>query len=142
LKALQILNDKVGHLIVITNQRGIGRKLMTEGDLTTIHNEMLKEIAASGGRIDGIYYCTEVEKDCFYRKPNPGMALQAFADFPQLDPQKCIMIGNKPSDMSFGRAAGVFTVFIASTNPDEPFPHPDVDARFPSLLAFAEALQS
>lgn len=142
LKALQILNDKVGHLIVITNQRGIGRKLMTEGDLTTIHNEMQKEIAASGGRIDGIYYCTEVEKDCFYRKPNPGMALQALADFPQLDPQKCIMVGNKPSDMRFGRAAGVFTVFIASTNPDEPFPHPDVDARFPSLLAFAEALQS
>ena len=101
---------------------------------------MQKEIAASGGRIDGIYYCTEVEKDCFYRKPNPGMALQAFADFPQLNPQKCIMIGNKPSDMRFGRSAGMFTVFVTTTNPGQPFPHDDIDLVFDSLSHFAEAV--
>jgi histidinol phosphatase-like enzyme len=52
------------------------------------------------------------------------------------------MVGNKPSDMQFGRAAGMYTVFVTTTNPNEPFPHPDVDLRFPNLLRFAEALQS
>ncbi len=142
LEALQILSEKVGTIIIISNQRGVGRKLMTEMDLSSIHQQMQKEITTAGGRIDGIYYCTEVEKECFFRKPNPGMALRAFEDFPQIDLQKCIMVGNKPSDMRFGRAAGVYTVFIETTNPHEPHPHPDVDARFPTLRAFAGALQS
>ncbi|MGV3656333.1 MAG: HAD-IIIA family hydrolase [Chitinophagaceae bacterium] len=142
LEALQMLNEKVGTILIISNQRGVGRKLMSEDDLTNIHQQMQEKITAAGGRIDGIYYCTEVEKECFFRKPNPGMAMRAFADFPQIDPQKCIMVGNKPSDMRFGRAAGVYTVFIESTNPHEPHPHPDVDARFPTLRAFAGALQS
>jgi histidinol phosphatase-like enzyme len=68
------------------------------------------------------------------------MALQAVRDFPQIDLSKSIMVGNKLSDMKFGRAAGMFTVYIASTNPDQPFPHPDIDLKFTSLLAFAEAL--
>lgn len=142
LEAFKILSEKAGKLIVVSNQRGVGRQLMTEDDLQVIHNEMQKEIESAGGRIDAIYYCTEKDNSCFFRKPNPGMALKAFKDFPSIDQNKCIMIGNKPSDMRFGRAAGMFTVFIESTNPQEPFPHPDVDARFSSLLAFARALQS
>lgn len=142
IKAIKMLSDKVGRIIIITNQRGVGKQLMTETDLIEIHKEMQNEISTAGGRIDAIYYCTAVDKDCFDRKPNPGMAHQAFNDFPDIDPNKCIMVGNKLSDMRFGRAAGINTVFIASTNPDEPYPHPDIDARFPSLIAFAEALQS
>ena len=142
LNALEILTKKVGHIVIITNQRGVGKQLMTEDDLIGIHKKMQNEISAAGGRIDAIYYCTAVDKECFFRKPNPGMAHQAFSDYPEIDKTKCIMVGNKPSDMRFGRAAGIYTVFIASTNPDEPFPHPDIDARFPSLLAVAEALQS
>jgi histidinol phosphatase-like enzyme len=70
------------------------------------------------------------------------MAVQAFLDFPDIDPQKTIMVGNKHSDMQFGRAAGVYTVFVTTTNPNEPHPHSDIDMRFSNLLAFAEALQS
>jgi hypothetical protein len=44
--------------------------------------------------------------------------------------------------MRFGRAAGMFTVFVTTTNPDEPFPHPDIDQRFDSLIAFSKALES
>lgn len=142
LEALEILNKKVGTIILITNQRGVGKELMSLQDLEGIHRNMQNEVLKTGGRIDAIYYCTETEKEHFNRKPNPGMAIQAFKEYPQIDKNKCIMVGNKPSDMQFGRAAGMFTVFITSTNPDEPFPHPDIDARFPSLLAFAQALQS
>jgi hypothetical protein len=50
------------------------------------------------------------------------------------------MVGNKPGDMKFGRAAGMFTVFVKTTNPDQPFPHPDIDLVFPTLSDFASAL--
>jgi histidinol phosphatase-like enzyme len=70
------------------------------------------------------------------------MAFQALQDFPDIDPTKTIMVGNKPGDMRFGRAAGVFTVFVTTTNPDQSYPHPDIDLIFPSLASFAEALES
>jgi HAD superfamily hydrolase (TIGR01662 family) len=115
---------------------------MSEADLKAIHTEMEKEVTSVGGQIDQIYYCTEVEDKHFHRKPNPGMALQAFNNYTDIDRNKCIIVGNKPSDMRFGRAAGMFTVFLTTTNPNEPYPHPDVDLRFSSLLEFAQALQS
>ena len=74
------------------------------------------------------------------RKPNPGMALQAQEDFPQIDFSKSIMVGNKLTDMQFARNAGMHSVFIASTNPDISFPHNLIDARFNSLLEFANAI--
>jgi hypothetical protein len=52
------------------------------------------------------------------------------------------MVGNKPGDMRFGRTAGMVTVFITSTNPDQAFPHPDIDFIFPSLQSFAQAIES
>ncbi|RYZ62009.1 MAG: histidinol phosphate phosphatase, partial [Chitinophagaceae bacterium] len=76
----------------------------------------------------------------FNRKPNPGMAVQAKKDFPEIDFSKSIMVGNKPSDMRFGRAAGMYTVFLATTNPDQSYPHPDIDLRFNNLAEFAAAL--
>ena len=140
LQAMKILSDKVGTIVVISNQRGVGKGLMTEEDLTNIHQNLIAEVTAAGGRIDHFFYCTEKENTCFNRKPNPGMALQAAARFPEIDLSRTIMVGNKPSDMRFGRAAGVYTVFVTTTNPHEPFPHPDVDLRFDNLLAFAQAL--
>lgn len=142
LQAMKILSEKVGTILVISNQRGVSKGLMTEKDLIDIHQKLLAEVKVAGGRIDHFFYCAEKDNTCFNRKPNPGMALQAAARFPEIDLSKTIMVGNKPSDMRFGRAAGVYTVFIATTNPHEPFPHPDIDLRFDSLLAFAQALPS
>jgi D-glycero-alpha-D-manno-heptose 1-phosphate guanylyltransferase len=142
LEAMSFLTQKVNRIIVISNQRGIGRGLMTEQDLQSIHEYMLEMITTHGGRIDQIIYCTEKDSTAFHRKPNPGMALQAIKRFPDIDLAKTIMIGNKPSDMRFGRAAGVHTVFLTTTNKNEPYPHPDVDLQFDSLLDFALALQS
>lgn len=142
LKAFELLSKNFGRIIIITNQRGVGKLLMTEEDMHHIHQEMIREVKAVGAHIDAIYFCTAKEETAFNRKPNPGMAVQAFRDFKDIEPSKSIMIGNKPSDMRFGRAAGLYTVFVTTTNPHEPFPHPDVDLRFSNLLQFAEALQS
>ena len=134
------LSERFGRIIVISNQRGVGKEIMTEADLQSIHLEMQREVEIVGGKIDKIYYCTDKDDKCFNRKPNPGMALQAKNDFPGMDFQKTIMVGNKPSDMRFGRAAGVYTVFVTTTNPGQAFPHPDIDFIYPSLSAFADAL--
>lgn len=140
LEAFKMLSQRFGTVLVVTNQRGVGKGLMTEDVLTAIHQNMQANIKESGGRIDQIYYCTETDDSCFYRKPNPGMALTAAKDFPGIELSKSIMIGNKPSDMRFGRAAGMYTVFLTTTNPDQAFPHPDIDLKFPNLLEFAQAL--
>jgi len=140
LEAFKKLSDAFGRIIIVTNQKGVGKGLMTQEALDTIHYEMRREVEIVGGRIDRIYACTDLDDESPMRKPNHGMALQARKDFPEVDFTKSIMVGNKPSDMRFGRAAGMFTVFVATTNPEVPFPHPDIDLRFASLQEFAEAV--
>ncbi len=138
--AIKKLAELFGKIIVVTNQRGVGKGLMTHKDLQQIHTSMVFQIEENGGRIDAIFYCTDVDMKSFNRKPNPGMAISAKKGFPDIDFSKAIMVGNTLSDMQFGRAAGMHTVFIASTNPDQPFPHPDIDAIYPSLAQFAADL--
>ena len=139
-EALYLLSKKINTIMVISNQRGVGRGLMTEKDLLDIHERMKLRIEGAGGRIDKIYYCTATEPTNFYRKPNPGMALLATKDFPSVDLSRAIMVGNKPSDMQFGRNAGTYTVYLRTTHPNQPLPHPDIDLAFDSLIDFAKAL--
>lgn len=139
-EAFQIFGKKFGKVIIISNQRGVGRKLMTEDDLRDIHKNMQAAIEAAGGRIDKIYYCTSPDSKNICRKPNPGMAFLAKKDIPGIDFARSIMIGNKPTDMLFGRYAGIHTVFVRTTNPLQPFPHPHIDLVFDSLADFAKAL--
>ena len=141
-QAMEILNKKFGNIVLVTNQRGIGKGLMTEDDLSLIHHNMIKEIVENGGRIDNIYYCTSIDNEHINRKPNAGMAYLAKKDFPSIDFNKSMMVGNKPSDMKFGRNAGIKTVFVATTNPEVEFPNPLIDYRFNNLLDFANAINT
>lgn len=138
-EALKFLSKIFGYIVMVTNQKGIGRKLMTENDLTDIHDYMMEAIASYGGKIDKIYYCTDLEDASLNRKPNHGMALQAKSDYDHIDFSKSIMVGNKLSDMKFGRNAGMHTVFISTTDPHTENPHALIDDRFESLLFFTKA---
>lgn len=140
LQALKILSEIFGLMLIVSNQRGVAKKLMTLTDLQNVHTYMMEKIVQQKGRIDKIYFCTDLDNSSPNRKPNPGMALQAKKDFSQIDFNKSIMAGNKLSDMQFARNAGMHSVFIASTNPDTAFPHEHIDARFNSLLEFATAV--
>lgn len=139
-EAFKLLDRKFGKIIIVSNQRGVGRGLMTESTLRDIHERMQEEIEAAGGRVDRIYYCTSTDNLHPDRKPNPGMAFHAAREIPGVDLSRSVMLGNKPSDMLFARYAGIYSVFIATTNPDTPFPHPDIDIRFNSLPDFANSL--
>lgn len=140
-EALAIFDKMFGKIVMVTNQRGVGKGLMTEDDLRNIHHNMRNEVANALGRIDKIYFCSSMDNDCFERKPQPGMAHLAKTDYPEIDFGKSIMIGNKLSDMKFGRNAGILTIYLATTNPEVPFPHPDVDYRFNDLFSVAKHIQ-
>lgn len=140
LEAIKILSQKFPRIILVTNQKGVGKGLMTEESLQDIHKNMLEEITKAGGRIDAIYYCTALDSNHSHRKPNPGMAFQAKQDFPEIDFSKSLMVGNNISDMEFGRNAGMHTVFVKTTSPDQLLPHPAIDLAFEDLMDFAKAL--
>ncbi len=101
--------------VIATNQSGIGRGYYTEDQMHAFHEEMLRQLEASGGRIDRIYFAPHHEDaaeeryrvaDHPLRKPNPGMLLAALSDF-GVAPEDAIMIGDKESDMEAARRAGV-----------------------------------
>ncbi len=138
-EALKIFNEKFVKIFIITNQRGVAKGLTREEDLVKIHNNMLNEILLEGGRVDKIYYCSEMESP--NRKPNPGMGLQAQKDFSEVDFSKSIMIGNTLSDMKFGRNLGVaLNLFLTTTRKDVDVNHEDIDLAFPDLLSVARAI--
>lgn len=138
--ALPLLAQKFNKIIITTNQKGIGKGLMTDADLANIHQHMTNKILELGGRIDAIYYCSDLNNDSYNRKPQPGMAFQAKTDFPNIDLNKSIIVGNRMSDMEFGRNAGMRTVYLATTHPEAPFPDTRIDDRFDHLFQFAQAL--
>ncbi|PSL46069.1 D-glycero-D-manno-heptose 1,7-bisphosphate phosphatase [Chitinophaga niastensis] len=141
LAAMPLLAKHFDRIVIVTNQRCIGRGLLTVAGLNEIHARMQQEIRQHGGRIDQIYFCPDVESNSPCRKPSGGMGLQAQQDFPEIDFRQSIMVGNTLSDMQFGKDLGMQTVFIPSTRPDTPFPHPLIDQRYQNLLQFAQAIQ-
>lgn len=140
-KAFKAFTQIFGKIIVVTNQQGVGKGLMTETKLKNIHSNMIAEIKKHGGRIDSVYFAPYVkESNHVERKPNVGMALKAKKDFPEIDFKKSIMVGDSQSDMEFGHKLGMVKAFI---NADSTFAkmHPIlVDITANDLLKFSKML--
>ena len=137
--ALKFLSSVFGHIVVVTNQQGIGKRLYRTEDLEIIHKNMLYEIDYHGGRIDKVYFSPHLASENHpTRKPGIGMALHAKKDFPKIDFGKSLVIGDSMSDMEFGRNAGMKTVFISEKETEDP----RVDFNFQSLNDFVIALQN
>lgn len=129
-----------GHIIIVTNQRGVGKGVTKREDLEQIHANMIKAIVRAGGRIDGLYYCPDLEDSSPNRKPNPGMGLQAVKEFPNINLSKAIMVGNTLGDMQFGRNLGMKTIFLPTTRPEVDLADERIDSVFSSLAEMATAL--
>ncbi len=95
------------HIIIVTNQRGVGRGLMSDKDLADVHSAMLDAIISSGGRVDAIFTCTSADESDPRRKPAPGMFYDAIALFPDIKAEKSVMIGDSDSDKAFAQACGI-----------------------------------
>jgi histidinol-phosphate phosphatase family protein len=139
-EALKIFAARFKYIIIVTNQRGVGRGITKLENLYIVHQTMTKEITAAGGRIDEIYFCTDVDVNSSNRKPNTGMALQAKNNFTDIDFSKSVMVGNNFSDMEFGRGIGAKTFFLTTTNTGVTESDGRIDAVYPSLIDFAKSL--
>ncbi|WP_236970943.1 D-glycero-alpha-D-manno-heptose-1,7-bisphosphate 7-phosphatase [Membranihabitans marinus] len=113
LPTLAHLSNLFNKIVVVTNQQGIGKGLMTDTDLDEIHRKMRSAIKDAGGRIDGVYYCPDLSTSRHnFRKPKTLMAELAQEDFPDIVFHKSIMVGDSISDMDFGSRLNMKTIFV------------------------------
>lgn len=104
-------------IFIVSNQQGVGKGIMTMQQVETVNEFMCHELEQRGINIDKVYICPHLAADnCNCRKPNPGLALQAKNDFPDIDFANSVMIGDSPSDLLFGRKCGMKTVFVNDSN--------------------------
>ncbi len=141
LDALLQVSELFGRIVVVSNQRGVGRGIMSMDALKEVTQNMKAAVAAHGGRLDQAYACIAVEDTDHNRKPNTGMAQQAREDFPEIDFKKSIMVGNALSDMEFGKRLAMHTVFLTSKHAPFTLPHDLIDEQFPTLFAWAKTLR-
>ncbi|HOK65673.1 MAG TPA: HAD-IIIA family hydrolase [Anaerohalosphaeraceae bacterium] len=142
---------KMGYLlVVVSNQSGVARGLVTEEVLQQIHHQLKKLLADEGAYLDAIYYCPfhpegvipkyRCESDL--RKPNPGMLLKAAQDL-SIDLSRSWMIGDSFRDIEAGIRAGCKTILIESPvrrlqpGPSDPVP----DRKVASLREAANLIR-
>jgi D-glycero-D-manno-heptose 1,7-bisphosphate phosphatase len=99
-----------GYLImVITNQAGIAKGILTEADFFKLTEWMITRFKDNGILISKVYYCPhhpDFTGRCSCRKPEPGMILRAVKEF-DLDITECVLIGDMETDLEAGRSAGI-----------------------------------
>jgi histidinol-phosphate phosphatase family protein len=93
--------------VLISNQQGVAKGLMTESDLAAVTQKLRAEVP-----LDAVYYCPHLKSDdCPCRKPRPGMLLQAAQEH-EIDLAQSVFIGDTPTDAQAAQAAGVDFVLV------------------------------
>jgi histidinol-phosphate phosphatase family protein len=93
-------------VIVLTNQRGVARGLMSSADVDHIHQHMRELLAQRGARIDDVFVCPHEEGVCDCRKPRPGMVLAAARKW-DIDIARSVFIGDSDVDRELAAACGM-----------------------------------
>jgi D,D-heptose 1,7-bisphosphate phosphatase len=118
IKGIKYLNKNKYIVCVVTNQSGIGKGLYSENDLNRLHKHLQHKLNKMGAHIDNFYFCPfhetqgigKYKQKSFFRKPNPGMLLQAMREF-NICNKKSFMIGDKPTDRLASKKAGVKFIY-------------------------------
>ncbi len=117
---LRALREAGYLLVVITNQRGIGRGLMSEADLAAVHERMQAELLRVGAGVDAIFHCPhDLADDCGCRKPRPGMIGRARELF-AVDTARSWVVGDSLSDLEAGQAAGIRGILVVPRGGQRP----------------------
>jgi D-glycero-D-manno-heptose 1,7-bisphosphate phosphatase len=114
------------HVFVVTNQSGVARGLYNEAAVASLHHWMCEEIRRDGGNIDDIRYCPyhteatldEYRRDSDWRKPAPGMLLDLIKVW-ELAPERCVLVGDQPTDIAAADAAGIASLLFTGDNLDK-----------------------
>lgn len=114
-EALKELQDAGYMLAVVTGQSGIGRGQYSLEDMQAFNTHMSDLLAQSGVHFAALAYCPHHPDDgCDCRKPKRGMADQVVEQIGDIDWENSWMIGDKESDVGFGKNIGVKTVLLTS----------------------------
>lgn len=144
----RLAQDLGYRLVVITNQSGIARGYYTEADFQALTGWMRGEFARRGINLAAVHHCPchrvgnggPNDRDSFWRKPNPGMILDARGAL-GLDLSRSVFLGDQPSDMVAARAAGVGTrVFLAGAASAPLEPDADADLVVTGLTDLVRCL--
>jgi D-glycero-D-manno-heptose 1,7-bisphosphate phosphatase len=142
--AIRKLNQAGLRVMVVSNQRGIALGLYTTETVRAIHGELQSLLKAQGAHVDGFYFCPHDKAQCNCRKPSGGMFEQALADFPDIQAETSVMLGDSLSDIEFGRRLGMRTVFLegdaSRQKPGSQAARDLADMQFSSLPEAVEAL--
>jgi len=129
-------------VIVVSNQRGVALGYYSDADVMAIHDELRTKVQRVGGQIDGFYFCPHDKNECDCRKPKVGMFEQAKREFPAISAERSVMIGDSLSDMEFGAAAGMATIFVrGSQHTQKPGADRAATAAQRSCDSLAEAVE-
>lgn len=111
-EAISELREAGFLVMVVTNQRGVARGVMTEEDLTTIHARMEEELRGGRAALDGVYFCPhDIDDGCSCRKPRPGLLFRAARQH-DIDLSQSWMVGDSQVDIQAGLSAGCRTVLV------------------------------
>jgi D-glycero-D-manno-heptose 1,7-bisphosphate phosphatase len=130
LEAISRLNHAGFHVVLATNQSGLGRGLFDMAALNAVHSHMVKTLAAAGGRIDAIFYCPHApDEGCTCRKPAPGLLHQIQERY-GIDLKGVPYVGDSLRDMQAAEAAGC-APHLVLTGRHAGMPARDLPATFP-----------
>jgi histidinol-phosphate phosphatase family protein len=105
-EALRLFADAGWRVIVVSNQAGVGRGIMTTAEVDVVNEHIRREAEEAGGRIDAVYYCPHGwDEGCACRKPRPGLLFRAQRDF-HLDLTRTTFVGDDERDREAALAAG------------------------------------
>ena len=114
--AIRKLHKIFKRILIVTNQQGIGKGIMTENDLNLLHLQMQRKLNPDFDLIDKIYFCPCLEGDsCNCRKPKTGMLEEAKLDFPEIIIKNSFLIGDSKSDIEAGNKFGLKTIKVNET---------------------------
>jgi histidinol-phosphate phosphatase family protein len=114
IEALRALRERGYLLVLVSNQSGVGRGLITPAQADAVHRRLLVELESHGLALDDVRYCPHAPTArCPCRKPEPGMIL-ASADALEIDLDSSFLVGDSPDDAGAGQAAGVRTVILGT----------------------------
>ena len=115
IQALKMLNGLPYKIVVVTNQAGVSRGIISQEVAEEINRRLREVIEGAGGRIDGIYMCPHQPEDgCNCRKPRPGLIEQAAREL-SLDLASSFLVGDMYSDLLAGQAAGISRLALVRT---------------------------
>ncbi len=98
-RRLAAINRTGTPVVVVTNQQGVGKGLMSTADLVRVHRRLVDLLALYGARVDGFAVCPHLAGSCDCRKPADGLFRRVLARAPWAEPRRTLMIGDNDTDL-------------------------------------------